>query len=89
LKIINFVICDPDDEWKVQEKRPVALDETMKGKLILKAVFHGFPYSKKKTEIVHIVLPYKYNLFVTSKKETTNSPIHEFINLKCCKMSLK
>ena len=30
-----------------------------------------------------------YNLFVTSKNETTNSPIHQFTNLKCCKMSLK
>ena len=29
------------------------------------------------------------NLFVTSKNETTNSPIHQFRNLKCCKMSLK
>ena len=29
------------------------------------------------------------NLFVTSKNETTNSPIHQFTNLKCCKMSLK
>ena len=26
-----------------------------------------------------------YNLFVTSKNETTNSPIHQFTNLKCCK----
>ena len=24
------------------------------------------------------------NLFVTSKDETTNSPIHQFTNLKCC-----
>ena len=24
------------------------------------------------------------NLFVTSKNETTNSPIHQFTNLKCC-----
>ena len=24
------------------------------------------------------------NLFVTSKNETTNSPIHQFMNLKCC-----
>ena len=29
------------------------------------------------------------NLFVTSKNETTNSPINQFTNLKCCKMSLK
>ena len=30
-----------------------------------------------------------YNLFVTSKNETTNSPIHQFSNLMCCKMSLQ
>ena len=24
------------------------------------------------------------NLFVTSKNENTNSPIHQFTNLKCC-----
>ena len=29
------------------------------------------------------------NLFMTSKNETTNSPIYQFRNLKCCKMSLK
>ena len=29
------------------------------------------------------------NLFVTSKNETTNSPIHQFTNFKCCKMSFK
>ena len=29
------------------------------------------------------------NLFVTSKNETTNSPIHQFTNLKCCKISFK
>ena len=28
-----------------------------------------------------------YNLFVTSKNETTISPIHQFTNLKCFKMS--
>ena len=28
------------------------------------------------------------NLFVTSKNETTNSPIHQLTNLKCCNMSL-
>ena len=25
-----------------------------------------------------------FNLFVTSKNETTNSPNHQFMNLKCC-----
>ena len=30
-----------------------------------------------------------YNLFVTSKIETTNSSILQFTNLKCCKMSFK
>ena len=29
------------------------------------------------------------NLFMTSKNETTNSTIHQFTNLKCCKMSFK
>ena len=29
------------------------------------------------------------NLVVTSKNETTNSLIHKFTNLKCCKMSCK
>ena len=29
------------------------------------------------------------NQFVTSKNETTNSPIHQFLDLKCSKMSLK
>ena len=28
-------------------------------------------------------------LFMTSKNETKNSPIHQFTNLKCCKMSFK
>ena len=27
--------------------------------------------------------------FLTSKNETTNSPIHQFTNLECCKMSFK
>ena len=35
LKIINFAIFDSYEEWEVQEKRPVALAETMKCKLIL------------------------------------------------------
>ena len=26
-----------------------------------------------------------FNLFVTSKNETANSPSHQFTNLKCCK----
>ena len=25
-----------------------------------------------------------FNLFVTSNNETTNSPVHQFMNLKCC-----
>ena len=30
-----------------------------------------------------------YNLYLTSKNETKNSRIHNFTNLKCCKMSFK
>ena len=32
---------------------------------------------------------FSFDLLVTSKNETTNSPIYKFTNLKCCKMSLK
>ena len=34
-------------------------------------------------------ISFRNNLFMTSKNETTNSPIYQFLNLKCCKMSLK
>ena len=29
------------------------------------------------------------NLFVTSKNQTTNSPIQQFTSLKCCKLSFE
>ena len=32
---------------------------------------------------------HSFNLFLTSKNETSNSIIHQFMNSKSCKMSLK
>ena len=36
------------------------------------------------TEIAQDLLQVIIDLFVTSKNETTNSPVHQFTNLKCC-----
>ena len=54
-------------------------------KVLLKRLEDGLP----ETALREIKALQVYYLFVTSKNETTNFPIHQLTNLKCYKMSLK